>query len=258
MERPAEPPSPTPEERLAPGRRPDRRAVMHQSWRRLLFLHWKFPPETVAPLLPKGLDLDTYQGWAYVGLVPFFMTGVRPARLPAVPWLSHFPETNVRTYVHRKGRDPGVWFLSLEAANPVAVALGRSWFHLPYFHARMKIEELGDKGSLRYTSQRRSSVSPVPTTNIECLPGGSGSRVSPGTLDHFLIERYLLYARAGKHLCQGQVHHSPYFVQTAGIMNLEENLIAATGLLRPSEKPLVHWATGVDVEIFSLQKLHGS
>src|SRR4051812_24259993 len=111
--------APDPIDRLAPGRCPDRQPVMYQKWRSLLFLHWALPPEAVRPLLPAGLDLDVYQGSAYVGLVPFTMRGVRPVGLPAVPWLSNFHETNVRTYVHAGGRDPGVWFFSLDAANPV-------------------------------------------------------------------------------------------------------------------------------------------
>ena len=131
---------PDPIDRIAPRRRPDRRAVMYQEWRHLLFVHWEVPAGPLQALLPPGLDLDTYDGRAFVGLVPFTMRGVRPRRLPGDPCLSNFHETNVRTYVHRDGRDPGVWFFSLDAANPAAVALARAWFGLPYYHARMCVE----------------------------------------------------------------------------------------------------------------------
>ena len=126
-----------PVDRLAPAVRPPRRAVMRQNWRHLLFLHWVVSPERLRPLVPAGLDLDLFEGRAYVGLVPFTMTDVRPLWAPAVAGLSNFHETNARTYVHRAGRDPGVWFFSLDAANPVAVALARAFFHLPYHHARI-------------------------------------------------------------------------------------------------------------------------
>ena len=127
-------------DRIGPTREPDRRPVMRQSWRELLFLHWPISPDQLRPLVPPSLDLDLFEGIAYVGLVPFTMTGVRPVGLPSVRGISNFHETNVRTYVHRDGRDPGVWFFSLDAANRLAVYLARTFFHLPYYHARMFLE----------------------------------------------------------------------------------------------------------------------
>ena len=129
-----------PIDRLAPTRRPARRAVMRQGWQELMFLHWALPPASIRPLITAELELDLFEGMAYVGLVAFTMTGVRPVGLPAVPGLSNFHETNVRTYVHHRGRDPGVWFFSLDAANSVAVRLARGLFHLPYHRSRMFLE----------------------------------------------------------------------------------------------------------------------
>ncbi len=133
--------------------RPTSPVVMWQRWRSLLFLHYSSDPEEVQATLPAGLTVDTFDGRAWVGLVPFRMEGVRPRGLPAVRGLSDFPETNVRTYVHREGREPGVWFYSLDAANGLACAVARRFFGLPYHHADMEVEEAN--ASIRYESLRR-------------------------------------------------------------------------------------------------------
>src|SRR5262249_60783837 len=129
-------------------------------WRDLLFLHWAVPAEPLRALVPEQLDLDLFEGTAYVGLVPFSMTDVRPVGLPPIVGLSRFHETNVRTYVHRAGSDPGVWFFSLDAANRVAVALARRLYHLPYYFARMFLEREGGAhpehpGPILYAGSRR-------------------------------------------------------------------------------------------------------
>lgn len=251
-------------DRISPSRRPDRRVVMYQKWRSLLFLHWPFPPEQVRALLPPGLDLDLFGGDAYVGIVPFTMRGVRPVGLPPVPGLSAFHETNVRTYVHVKGRDPGVYFFSLEAASAIAVKLARSLFHLPYHHARMSLTTGPDAATqsgliLHYASERLGPDPLTATSQVTCrIASVNPSPAPPGTLDHFLIERYLLYTSDRGKLCRGQVHHSPYLVQTAEIVTLAETLLAANGLSRPDRPLLAHFSSGLDVEIFSLQTVPGS
>lgn len=239
----------TPIDRIAPSRRPSDRVVMYQKWRSLLFLHWEVDPALIRATLPPGLDLDLFEGRAYLGLIPFTMRGVRPAGLPAVPWLSYFHETNVRTYVHYQGRDPGVWFYSLDAANPIAVALARSLFLLPYFNARMSLD-LGPEGGIRYKSDRRGGGA---TADIHARPVGPQGPATPDTVEHFLLERYYLYAKGPRRLLRGQVHHSPYPVQAAEILGLDETLLAAAGFARPETPPLAHISTGVDVEIFRLK-----
>ena len=140
--------------RLAVRRRPLARPVMFQQWRDLLFLHWEFSVAEIQRTLPEGLFVDTFEGKAYLGVVPFFMQNIRPRFLPAVPGLSNFMEMNLRTYVHDRAGVPGVWFYSLDANQPLAVAIARRLFHLPYEHATMKSSR-SPQGLIRYESQRR-------------------------------------------------------------------------------------------------------
>ncbi|XXF79021.1 DUF2071 domain-containing protein [Myxococcaceae bacterium GXIMD 01537] len=241
-------------DRLAPTRRPSGPPVMYQRWRTLTFLHWVLPADAVAALLPPGLTLDTFEGRAYVGLVPFTMEGVRPRGLPAVRALSDFHETNVRTYVHHEGRDPGVWFFSLEAAQSLAVRVARAWFKLPYHRAEMTLTQEED-GWLAYRSERRWPPPAPATCAVRCRPRGTLAASEPGTLQHFLAERYFLYSAARGGLYRGQVHHAPYQVQPADVEGLDESLLAAAGLTRPDEEPMALYSPGVDVEVFGLQRV---
>lgn len=262
-------PTSTDIDRIGPTRRPDRRVVMRQRWRNLLFLHWPIEVEQLRPLIPERLTIDTFDGVAYVGLVPFTMQGVRPVGLPAVPWLSNFHETNVRTYVHLDGKDPGVWFFSLDAANPIAVQLARRLFHLPYYDARMSLKARGPGGelaadsttslpvgsTLHYYSQRTWDEPAPATTAIRARVTGPAFQAVPGTLEHFLAERYLLYANHPKRGVKvGQVYHTSYPIQPAEVEALDETVIPAAKLTRPAGfPPLAHFASGVDVDIFALQ-----
>ncbi len=254
MNPPATPDTAGPIDRIAPTRRPPGRSVMRQNWRKLLFLHWEVDPAQLRPLVPASLDLDLFEGKAYLGLVPFTMTGVRPVWAPAVPGLSNFHETNVRTYVHHRGRDPGVWFLSLDAANAIAVRLARASWHLPYHYARMQLEAgEGDQPKLSYDSERLWP-GPVPArASIRAEATGTPFAAEPGTLEHFLAERYILYAQKNDRLCSGRVHHTPYPLQTAQVDRCDESLIATAGLSRPDTELLAHYAEGVSVHVFPLK-----
>ena len=145
----SEPAEPLFPDRLTPTMRPAGSAIGYHRWTDLLFVHWRFPAEIVRPLLPPELTLDTWEGDAWVGLVPFYMSRVRPWWSPPVPGVSYFCETNVRTYVHFRGRDPGVWFLSLDASNSLAVRVARWRWHLPYFRAHMGLARTGRRGRLQ-------------------------------------------------------------------------------------------------------------
>jgi uncharacterized protein YqjF (DUF2071 family) len=238
-------------DRVSPTQRPSGRTVMFQNWSHLSFLHWTFPPKTIRPLLPPGLELDTFDGKAYVGLVPFTMSGVRPVWSPPFRPLSDFHETNVRTYVHCNGKRPGVWFFSLDAANRPAVHIARTLWKLPYYFARMQMEAAD--GEIDYHSERLWPA-PVPALcRVRTRPVGSVAPAAVGTLEHFLAERYILYAYARSRLYSGQVHHAPYPLQRAELLALDETLLAAAGLARPDTTPLVHYASGVQVRIFPLR-----
>jgi uncharacterized protein YqjF (DUF2071 family) len=245
-------------DREALTRRPAGRPVMFQSWDHLLFLHWEVPADAIRRLLPPGLEVDLFEGRAYVGLVPFTMKGVRPAGLPSVRWLSDFHETNVRTYVHFRGREPGVWFFSLDAANPVGAGLGRAWFRLPYFFARMSLGPGESPAGLRLSyASDRLYPGPKPATNrVEAEVRSPVEPAAIGTLEYFLAERYLLYsASRGGGLFKGRVHHEPYPLQVAEVRSLEESMLAASKIDRPDASPLAHYARGVNVEVFGLERV---
>ncbi|MDX2038820.1 MAG: DUF2071 domain-containing protein [Isosphaeraceae bacterium] len=238
--------------KVASGPRP----VFHQSWRRIVFLHWEVPVDALAPLIPAGLELDTYHGRAYIGLVPFTMARVRPAGFPSLPWISYFHETNVRTYVRRPGHDPGVWFFSLDAANPIGAALGRRAFGLPYHWAAMELRESEREGirSLEFRSHRRTGLG----REARCLVDTEidlrepSRRAEPGSLEEFLIERYLLFSMRRGRCFAGRVRHAPYSIRDARVLALEESLIAAIGIDKRSVPALAHAVEDVDVDVIPL------
>jgi uncharacterized protein YqjF (DUF2071 family) len=241
-------------DRVAPTKRPPGWRVMLQRWADLLFLHWEIDPEVLRRTIPSALTLDLYQGRAFIGLVPFTMTGIRPPWGPPIWGLSSFHEVNVRTYVHRNGADPGVWFFSLDAANSLAVRAARRFWNLPYHRAEMRLEHRPD-GSISYHS-RRLWPGPLPAVcDVRYRPGGESSPARIGTLEHFLAERYILYAQGVRALFAGRVNHPAYPLQPANIDVLDESLLSAAGIVRPDTRPLAHYASEVRVGIFPLQEL---
>lgn len=220
---------------------------MAMEWRDLLFAHWSVPAALLRGLIPAPLTVDTYDGTAWLGVVPFRMTGVRPRMVPSLPWISSFAELNVRTYVTIGGR-PGVWFFSLDAANPLAVRAARAGFHLPYFDARMRCEAVGD--GIRYTSERTHRGAAPAALRAEYRPTGPVYQSEPGTLEHWLTERYCLYAanRAGR-VFRGEIMHAPWPLQPAEA-ELSLNMMTTQIGMRPppgSVKPLLHFARYIDV-----------
>ncbi len=241
-------------DRIGPTRRPTGRVVQRPGWHDLTFLHWRVPVAALRLLVPAALEIDTFEGDAFIGLVPFTMTGVRPWWAPPLPGIDDFHETNVRTYVHHRGTGPGVWFFSLDAASLLAVTAARVLWRLPYHHARMTLERT-DAG-VRYASER-TRPGPLPgACRVLCRPLGEPAAAQPGGLEHFLAERYLLYTTGRDGILRrGAVHHAPYPLQRAEVLECEETLIAAAGIARPAEPPIAHHASGVSVEIFPLERV---
>lgn len=243
-------PAPTIEQRLALRERPNSRPVMKQSWRELLFLHWNYDPVEIQKLLPEGLTIDTYEGAAWVGIVPFFMCDVRPVWSPSVPGLSNFLELNVRTYVHDANGVPGVWFFSLDASNPIAVFLARNVFKLPYFNARMRAR--ATPATVDYWSQRGE----LEPDHFVYQPIGPERLAAPDTLDFFLVERYLLYTCKHTKIYTGHVHHSPYRLREVKVLEYGTQLLAPAGLSKV-DRPCEHaaYVSNVQVDIFALQRM---
>lgn len=233
--------------------RPGGRPVMRQSWRSLTFLHIALPPAEVQAMLPKGLTVDTFpdetgEEKAWVGLVPFRMCGIRPRFAPALPWISAFPETNVRTYVHHQGSRPGVWFFSLDAARWLACRTARLWFGLPYWHAQMSVLESPEV--IAYSSRRLEGPE---RCRLEAVvrPRGSPAPAEPGTLDFFLVERYLLYSLHKGALWSGRVWHPPYAISEVSVERCEQNLLDARGMAWRHAA----FSPGVDVDVYGLQRV---
>jgi uncharacterized protein YqjF (DUF2071 family) len=221
---------------------PQRPWVLAQSWLHLLFAHWRIAPQALAPLIPAGLELDTFDGSAWIGVVPFKMHDVHPRGTFNIPGLSDFPELNVRTYVTRDGK-PGVWFLSLDAANPVAVRVARRLFHLPYQDASMDVFREGD--CWRYHSERRGGRARFEATY---RPTSDIFRSEPGSLDEWLTERYCLYsADARGRIYRGEILHRPWSLQRAEAEITVNTMTQPFGISLPDDAPLLHYAERLDV-----------
>lgn len=243
-------------ERVAATLEPDQPVLLHQNWHHLLFLHWEVPAAELQRLIPPELTIDTFEGKAYVGVVPFTLTDVRAVGTPPLPWISNFHEVNVRTYVHHNGREPGVWFFSLDASSSIAVAAARAVYKLPYFHSEIDFtEKKAPIPTLDFTSQRNDPQGTMPATSRFRYEPMEGivTHASPGTIEHFLIERYVLYTTDSNHrLYRARVHHQPYPVQRADVLDYEETLIWAAGIKRSGAVPLRHYARGLNVKVYPL------
>lgn len=224
--------------------------IMAQNWHDLLFAHWEVPVEKMRELVPRGLEIDTFEGRAWIGVVPFRMAGVRFRGTPALPGLSAFPELNVRTYVKAEGK-PGVWFFSLDAANWIAVEVARAWFHLPYFFARMGLE--ADGGVIRYCSRREDRRGNAESLEMNYRPVDRCFEARPGTLEYFLTERYCLYAqRPDGTLLRGEIHHEPWALRGARADFVENTMTKVLGVELCGE-PLLHFAKLQEVVVWTPQ-----
>jgi uncharacterized protein YqjF (DUF2071 family) len=219
-----------------------------QTWRSLLFAHWPVPVDALRPAVPPELPIDTFAGSAWLGITPFAVSGVRVHGLPPVPVLSRFLETNVRTYTTVGGR-PGIWFLSLDAASRLAVAGARRTYRLPYFHADMRARRVGER--IEYRTARGE---PAAALAVSYGPAGDVSTAQPGTLEHFLTERYRLYTLDARHRILGaDIHHPPWPLQPAVAEIAHNSMTAPYGIALPDRAPLLHYAARQDVVVWPLR-----
>ncbi len=223
------------------------RPIMLQSWKSLTFLHWRYDPAVIQRLLPPGLKVDAFDGAAWIGLVPFLLVNLRLPFLPAAPWVSRFPETNVRTYVRGPDGKPGVWFFTLDADRLAAVLGARLFYHLPYRWADMRVLEKGDV--FTYQSERRRPFGKG-FTNIAVRPG---LPLPSSQFDNFLTARFRLYSFGRKRLFQADIEHHPWPLQHAEILRLDQNLIECSGVPKAAGQPVVHFARNLDVRVASLK-----
>jgi hypothetical protein len=210
------------------------------------------PRDVLQLLVPPEVQVQQFDGTSWVGLVPFRMEGIAPRGVPDLPWLSAFPELNLRLYVDVGGK-PGVWFLSLDAGNPLAVWAARRLFHLPYFHSRMRLDTQGD-GAVSYRSFRLRRPRGL-EFHASYGPIAAPARAAPGTLEHWLTERYCLYAMSPRgELFRSEVHHQPWPLQAAQGEIIRNDLLLPHGI-EFSGQPLLHFARRLDVVVWSPRRV---
>jgi uncharacterized protein YqjF (DUF2071 family) len=237
-------------ERVAIRERPDGQPLMHQKWGKLLFMHWRIEEAELRPLIPEQLEIDTFDGSAWIGIIPFTMWDIRafPPYLPAVPGLSSTHELNVRTYVHYN-RVPGVWFFSLDCNSTAAVMAARAFYHLPYFNAHIDLEQ--HINTVDYALKRIDH--PPGYFNGSWNIGETIPFSHPDSLEFFLTERYLLYSEYEGELFRARVYHEPYELYKAELTNFGSTLLEPKQIPQPKTQPILHYAEQVSVDIWMLE-----
>ncbi|MFC6865379.1 YqjF family protein [Halomicroarcula sp. GCM10025817] len=224
--------------------------ILRMRWRDVGFLHWPVDPSVVAETLPDPLTVDTYDGDAYLGVVPFRMADIRPRGSPVG---RSFGELNLRTYV-RAGGTPGVYFYNLDADDALSVRLARRLFMLPYYSASMRVESRD--GRVRFQSERPGTNGP--TARFDVTYEGDGAPSTPDThsLEQFLVERYRFYASAENgQVYYADINHEPWPLE-GGTADVRRNeLFDVNGFEYPDGDPLVHYSEGIDVSAGVLHRL---
>lgn len=231
---------------------------MHQEWQDLLFYHWEYPIEVIQKTLPPGLSVDTFEGRAYLSVVAFTMKGLRPTGLPAVGSISNFLELNLRTYVRDGQNRAGVWFYSLDANSPLSVEIARRFFHLPYEHADMR-KEMGAHGVRYCSTAKRDPAHKTYQYAVEASDLHAVKQATPGSLQHFWVERYHLFAYNSRRqqLNIGTIRHVPYEICEVQPLHAESRLMQLDGFDLPSA-PLekVYYSPGVKVKIVGFGRVN--
>lgn len=232
---------------------PNRPWAMRMRWCDLLFAHWTVDTAVVRRLIPEGLELDLFDGRAYVGVVPFRMEGVKPRGIPALRGLHAFPEINLRTYVNDRGK-PGVWFFSLDAGQKLAVRVARRFFHLPYFDARFDIG-VAD-GNVQYSAVRTHRGMPNASFAARYYPVGAAYRSTKGSLDSWLTDRYCLYAADHKgRIYRGEIDHERWSLQHAQAEVQVNTLGDWLGIEMKGPPQTLHFAKSLDVQAWLVERI---
>jgi uncharacterized protein YqjF (DUF2071 family) len=233
---------------------PDGPWVMAQRWSNLLFVHRRVDVDALRALVPRELTVDVRDGEAWVSVTPFYLSHLRPRGIPPLPWVSEFPELNVRTYVTVGGK-PGVYFFSLDAGNPLAVYGARALYRLPYFRASMSVREARD-GTIHYRSRRTHRTAAPAEFVARYRPAGPVTHSKPGTLDHWLTERYCLYALdTSRRVFRAEIHHHPWPLQPAELEVERDTMAAAAGLTLSSEPPRLSFSRRLDVLVWAPERV---
>jgi uncharacterized protein YqjF (DUF2071 family) len=224
---------------------PDRPWIMGQTWELLLFAHWRVPKDLLRTLVSPHVEVEEHDGSAWLGITPFRVTGLRARGLLPLPGVSSFLELNVRTYVAAGGK-PGIWFFSLDAASRLAVEAARLGYKLPYFQARIRCTRVGEW--ISYESARNDTHGVAFGARYR----GTGDEfvAAPGSLEHFLTERYCLYTEDDGRAKRAEIHHGPWRVRPAEA-EIELNTMAPVEL--PEEEPHLLLAARQDVVLWALE-----
>ena len=220
---------------------------MHQNWGKLLFMHWRIEEKWLRRLIPSALEIDTFAGSAWIGVIPFTMWGIRASFLPPIPGTSAFHELNVRTYVSLNG-EAGVWFFSLDAANRLAVWAARTFYGLPYFNAQMALKQ--DGSTIQYSSTRDDERGAAANLRTSWTVGDRLPQSAPLSLEYFLTERYCLYTKRKDKILRARIHHEPWQLQAAQLNSLASTMIESHGLPQPGGDPLLHYSQEQNVGIW--------
>jgi uncharacterized protein YqjF (DUF2071 family) len=229
---------------------PENPWTIAQSWEELLFVHWRVDAGALRKLVPEELSLDEHDGSAWLGITPFLISGFRLRGTLPVPVVSSFPELNVRTCVTADDK-PGIWFFSLDTPSRLAVEAARRTYRLPYFHSRATLERRVDR--IEFSSSRRDAERPFVLEATYRPEKAEQFEPSPGTLEHFLTERYSLYAHDREGLHRAEIHHPPWELQPADA-ELRLNTMPPDGIELGNEPPLCHLAARQDVVIWPLER----
>jgi uncharacterized protein YqjF (DUF2071 family) len=230
--------------------RPAEMPLMEHHWGKLLFMHWSISPESLRPLIPPQLTIDTFDGEAWVGITPFTLWDVRLSFTPPVPYLSDFHELNVRTYVLYRGV-PGVWFFSLNTNSSMTVFGARTFYFLPYFNSDIDLRQEGD--TIHYHLRRTDAERPA-RFDASWEIGKELPEAEPGTLEFFLTERYCLYSASGESIYRARIHHRPWPLRQAALLAHDSDIAESDLLPTLKGKPLVHYAEALAVDVWTPEK----